>query len=241
MDIKVFRDVLEHDAVFARKTRDDLRTTGTLCLNVIGAPGCGKTSFVRALVALSADRLRCGVIIGDITSQLDAERFAPLEIPVVQLNTGGACHLEARLARRGFESIDLADLDLVIVENVGNLACPAEFDLGEDIKISMVSVTEGHDKPSKYPLLFHHAGCHVLSKTDLAPFVDFDRAAYEAALKATGHDAPVFPVCAKSGDGLPEFLDWVVKQLDAKRTGMLPEPGFAIHAHAGGHEHPHRH
>lgn len=227
MEIKVLRDILEHDGEFARRTREDLRGRGVLCLNLIGAPGSGKTTMLRSLIALASDRLRFGVIIGDIASQLDAERFSPLGIPVVQLNTGGACHLSARLTRRGFEALASNELDVVMVENVGNLACPAEFDLGEDAKLSMVSVAEGHDKPVKYPLLFHQAAAHILSKTDLDPFVDFDRLQYYAALNATGHHAPVFPICAKTGEGLDAVIDWIAGMLDAKRkggeTGLRPE------------------
>jgi len=181
------------------------------------------------------------VLEGDIATTRDAERIEKLGVPVVQLLTGGTCHLEAPLVQRGLGELNLDAIDLLFIENVGNIACPAEFDLGETAKVGILSVTEGHDKPAKYPLLFHEIGALVLSKTDLLPYTDFDFEQFRGDFRKLNHDAPFFQVSCKTSSGIDEWVHWI----EHLCAGDLH---FEPHSHgqrdlAGiiqPHQHPHR-
>src|ERR1051326_6660053 len=174
MNIKVLRNILEANDQIASRIREQLAAKHITAINLISSPGAGKTSLLEHTIPLLKNRYRIAVLEGDIATTRDVERIEKLGIPVVQLLTGGACHLEAPLIQRGLGELDLDKLDLLFIENVGNIACPAEFDLGETVKVGVLSVTEGHDKPAKYPLLFHEIGALVLNKMDLLPHTDFD-------------------------------------------------------------------
>lgn len=178
-------------------------------LNLIGSPGCGKTTLVENMVAHLDGRVRFAVLEGDVETTRDAERLARLGVPVSQLLTSGACHLEAKLVHRALSDLSLDDLDLVIVENVGNMVCPAEFDIGETAKVAVLSVTEGEDKPLKYPLLFREARAVVLSKTDLLPYLSFDIEACVDFLSKINGRVPVFRVSATTGTGMDGWIAWV--------------------------------
>ena len=208
--IRVYKDLMGANEEWARKTRDLLAEKKLAMLNLIGSPGSGKTTLLEKMVAGLAGKLRFAVLEGDVETTYDAERLDKLGVPTSQLLTGGACHLEAKLVHYALKDLPLDDLDMVIVENVGNMVCPAEFDIGEDAKIAVVSVTEGEDKPEKYPLLFHEAKAVVLTKTDLLPHVPVDVDAFMGHLRRVNAAVPVFQVSAWKGQGLEAWIDWVV-------------------------------
>jgi hydrogenase nickel incorporation protein HypB len=209
INVKVLKNVLEANDTLAARIRQQLTAVKVTAINLISAPGAGKTSLLERTLPLLKPRYRLGVLEGDIATTRDADRIAKLGVPVVQLLTGGTCHLEAPLVQRGLGELNLNALDLVFIENVGNIACPAEFDLGEKAKVGILSVTEGHDKPGKYPLLFHEVAALVLNKIDLLPHTDFDKAAFLADFRKLNATAPVFEVSCKTGHGLSEWAHWL--------------------------------
>ncbi len=209
MKVNVVENVLQVNDELAAKVRDTLARAGVRSINMISAPGSGKTTLIERAIEALGRELRLGVIEGDPDTNLDAERIAALETPVVQVNTAGGCHLEANLVLRGLESFDLKALDLIIIENVGNLVCPVSFDLGEDLRVAVVSVTEGHDKPAKYPALFRKADVVVLNKIDLLPHVDFDEAFFNDSIRKLNADVPVVRLSCRSGEGLDAWKAWL--------------------------------
>jgi hydrogenase nickel incorporation protein HypB len=209
MQVKVLRNILEANDRAADEVRANLELAGVSAFNLIGGPGSGKTSLLEQVIPRLVDRRRMGVLEGDIATTRDAERIAALGVPVIQLLTGGGCHLEATFVARGLGELGLESLDLVFIENVGNIACPAEFDLGETAKIGVLSVAEGHDKPAKYPLLFHEISALVLGKIDLLPHTDFDMEAFESDFRGLNTRAPIFPLSCRTGDGVDPFVDWL--------------------------------
>ena len=211
MDIKVLRNILEANDQVADRNREQLASKKITTINIISAPGAGKTSLLEKTIPQLSPHFRIGVLEGDIATTRDADRIAKLDVPVIQLLTGGACHLEAALVQRGLGELNLDALDLVLIENVGNIACPAEFDLGENAKVGILSVTEGHDKPGKYPLLFHEVSALVLNKVDA---VKRDTL-LGLALQLNAEDIfdHVFMISALTGDGTKDVEAWVVSQL----------------------------
>ena len=208
MEIRVLRDIMEANDRAADEVRATLADAGVTAFNFIGGPGSGKTSLLEQVIPRLVER-RVGVLEGDIETTRDGERVGALGVPVVQLLTGGGCHLEATFVARGLEEIGLDGLDLVFIENVGNIACPAEFDLGEAAKVGVLSVTEGHDKPAKYPLLFNELSALVLGKVDLLPHVDFDMQAFESDFRNLNAQAELFPLSCRTGEGVDAFVDWL--------------------------------
>jgi len=209
MNVKVLRNILEANDQLADRIREGLAAKKVASVNLISAPGSGKTSLLECSIALLKRDYRIAVLEGDIATTRDADRIAKLGVPVVQLLTGGACHLEAPLVERGLRELDLDALDLLFIENVGNIACPAEFDLGETVKVGMLSVTEGHDKPAKYPLLFHEISALVLNKIDLLPYVNFDYDQFLSDFRKLNAEAPVFQLSCVSGDGTRDWTHWL--------------------------------
>jgi hydrogenase nickel incorporation protein HypB len=209
MKITVVRDILEANDRIAQQNRDLFNENKLLVINLMSSPGAGKTSLLeRSITALKKD-LRIGVIEGDIQSSQDAERIAQTGIPVVQINTGGACHLDGNMIRDTFGEFSFKDLDLLVVENVGNLVCPAEFKVGEDFKAMILSVTEGDDKPAKYPLMFHESSVLLINKIDLLPYVDCSvEKIREDALKINP-GLSIFEISCKTGEGLEDWYNWV--------------------------------
>ncbi|MCK5242348.1 hydrogenase nickel incorporation protein HypB [bacterium] len=208
-EIKVYRDLMGANEEWAQKTRDVLKEKNITMVNIIGSPGAGKTALLEKTHALLATDTRFAVLEGDVETTRDAERLAPLNIPVSQLLTDGACHLEAKLVHYALLDLPLNDLDMVIVENVGNLVCPAEFDIGEKAKIAVLSVTEGEDKALKYPLLFREAEAVVVSKTDLLPHIPFNLEACLAAIKQINAQTSIFTLSSLTGDGLEAWVQWL--------------------------------
>jgi hydrogenase nickel incorporation protein HypB len=217
MKISVVKNVLDANDRIARENRDLFDDKRLYVINLMSSPGAGKTSLVEATILSLRDRYRIGVIEGDIQDTYDADRVARLEIPVVQINTGGGCHLDANMIREALPSLDLNRLDLLIVENVGNLVCPAEFKIGENVKIMILSTPEGADKPAKYPLMFREAAAMIINKMDLIPYVDFDLEKAKKDSLALNRNLRIIEVSCKTKAGLPDWIQWLTEQIDEFR------------------------
>jgi len=217
MQIPVVRNILEANARIAVELKTFFADRGILVLNLMSSPGAGKTTLLERTLTDLRGELHMAVVEGDLQTDNDARRVAATGAQAVQINTEGGCHLTSSLVQEAVNNLDLTGLDILFIENVGNLVCPAEFDLGEDAKVTLLSVTEGDDKPEKYPLMFHISAAMVLNKTDLLPYVDFDldRATHYA--HALNEGLRVFPVSARTGDGLAAWYDWLRAKLREKR------------------------
>ena len=215
MKISVVRDILEANERIADQNRDLFNEHGMLVLNLMSSPGAGKTTLLEKTIEALKDDLKMGIIEGDIQSSQDAERIAAKGIPVVQINTGGACHLDGNMIRDTFGEFNFEDLDLMVVENVGNLVCPAEFKVGEDFKVMILSVTEGDDKPAKYPLMFHESTVLLINKIDLLPYVDCSIDKIKEESLKINPDLTIFDVSCKTGEGLDGWFDWLRKRAQA--------------------------
>jgi hydrogenase nickel incorporation protein HypB len=197
-----------------------------LCLNVMSSPGAGKTSLLEHTITALASDLEMAVLEGDMTTQLDAQRLEAVGVPVIPITTGRACHLDAAMVSGGLsllqQRLDPASLDVLWVENVGNLVCPAEFEVGEHRKVALLSVTEGDDKPLKYPVMFREADCVLITKTDLLPYLPVDLQRFEAHIREVNPRCTVLPVSATSGDGLEAWYGWVLSSCAALRADPSP-------------------
>jgi hydrogenase nickel incorporation protein HypB len=210
--VNLNRSLMEKNDRLAERNRGFFRAKKLLVLNVVSSPGSGKTTFIRETAAQLAGRLRLGVIVGDLATDNDAARLKIAGIPVVQITTGTVCHLDAEMVSKAAAQLDLDKLDVLVIENVGNLVCPADYDLGEDLRVVLLSVTEGEDKPLKYPPMFHSADVAVVTKCDMASAAGFNRELALANLKRVSHHARIFELSAKTGDGMKAWLDFLVKQ-----------------------------
>lgn len=221
MEIRVLRNVLDANDLIARENRRQFDAQGCFVVNVMSSPGSGKTTILERTLRGLDGRLKAGVIEGDVLGTLDADRLAPFGVPVVQINTdphfGGECHLDARMVRNALPQLPLEGLDLVFIENVGNLVCPAEFWVGEDRKVMVLSVAEGDDKPLKYPLMFRVADLLLLNKIDLLGHVDFDRQRFRTNLARVNPGLSVLELSARTGQGIDGWVDWVVAHATATR------------------------
>lgn len=209
MEIKVVEKVMKVNDELAQGVRDKLVKAGVVGLNFISAPGSGKTTLIETALRRFGGTPSIAVIEGDPDTTLDAERIAACGAPVIQVNTAGGCHLEANLVDRALASFDLDTIDLLIIENVGNLVCPVSFDLGEEKRVAVVSTTEGHDKPAKYPKLFRTANVVVLNKIDLLPHVNFDTNVFRASVEKLQPGAEIIEVSCTSGEGVDAWCDWL--------------------------------
>ncbi|MBF0520692.1 MAG: hydrogenase nickel incorporation protein HypB [Nitrospirae bacterium] len=210
MNIQVVSKILEANDRLADSNARKLKAAGVYTINLMGAPGAGKTSVLEAVITqLKSGGLRVGVIEGDITGSEDAQRIATLNVPVVQINTGGACHLDANMINEVLDSMPLDSLDMLIIENVGNLVCPAEFKVGEDIKLMVLSVTEGDDKPLKYPLMFRESAALVFNKIDLLPYINFNMDRAQKDAMTIHHEIRIFKTSCKTRDGVEELCAWL--------------------------------
>jgi hydrogenase nickel incorporation protein HypB len=218
MEIDLSQRILARNEALATENRARLAENGVFALDVLASPGAGKTTTILATIAALRERYRIAVVEGDIASRVDAEKVKEQGIPAVQINTGGACHLEADMVSRALDALPIADLDLLIIENVGNLVCPTEFDLGQGARIVILSVPEGDDKPLKYPGIFAMAEAIVLNKVDTMPMFDFDEAAFADAVRHLNGTAPIFRVSAKTGEGIGEWVAWLAGRIDAARA-----------------------
>lgn len=219
MQIPVIRNVLEANEKMADKVRERLLGHDILALNLISSPGAGKTSLLERTLRDLAGTFRMAVIEGDLQTSNDAERVAATGAQAVQINTEGGCHLNSDMVSRALDKLSLDGVDILFIENVGNLVCPVEFDCGEDAKIALLSVTEGDDKPEKYPLLFNLARAMVLNKIDLLPHVDFDLARARAFAVKLNRSLDIFELSCRSGEGLDAWYRWLEKARAGKMRG----------------------
>lgn len=210
MEIKVLKNILEANDTIAERNRRLKESRNLLMVNIIGSPGAGKTSII--LRTIEKLKIPCGVIEGDIASDIDSRKMAENGIPVVQINTGGECHLDANMVSKGLENIDIKK-GLLFIENVGNLVCPAEFEVGEDFKVALISVAEGDDKPYKYPLIFSKARAVLLNKVDLMPYLDFNKDFFYKGIRSLNPEAAIFEVSSKTGEGIDEWCRWLMAKL----------------------------
>ncbi|MFW5487857.1 MAG: hydrogenase nickel incorporation protein HypB [Desulfovibrio sp.] len=218
MKIPVVRNILEANDRISKQLKKIFDEKGILALNLMSSPGAGKTSLLERTLTDLAGEFKMAVIEGDLQTDNDAQRVAATGAQAVQINTEGGCHLDGTMVMQALENIDLEGLDIMFVENVGNLVCPAEFSVGEDYNVALLSVTEGDDKPEKYPLLFHISAVMLLNKTDLLPYVDFDLDKATAHTKALNKDIEVFPVSCRANEGLDKWYDWLRQAVSAKRS-----------------------
>ena len=216
---KVVREnVLDANDTLARANRDSFDRAGTYTINMMSSPGAGKTALLERTLERLRNQLRLGVLEGDVQTTLDADRLARFHIPLVQVNTdpgfGGECHLDANMVRSGLGELPLEDIDILIIENVGNLVCPAEFRVGEDVRVMVYSVTEGEEKPLKYPLMFRSADLVLVNKVDLLEHLDFDLDQFLGNLDAVNPGVRTVLTSARTGQGVGEWCDWLGKRLE---------------------------
>lgn len=209
MKVKVVTRILEANERLAEENRKRFREAGVFVVNLMGAPGAGKTTLLERTIAELKDKKRLGVIEGDIAGSDDAERIHDTGVPVVQINTGGACHLDANMISEVLADVPLKELDILVIENVGNLVCPAEFKVGEDLKAMVLSITEGHDKPLKYPLMFRESSALVLNKVDLLPHMDVDLDKIRKDALSLNPAIRIFEVSCKTGEGIGKWTEWL--------------------------------
>ena len=227
MDVHV--PVLDANDRLAERNRGFFAAKILLVINVFSSPGSGKTSLLQKTAEMLRGRVRMGVIVGDLATDNDAERLSRADIPVVQITTGTMCHLDARMIAEAMKKMPLDDLDVLIIENVGNLVCPASYDLGEGVRVVLLSVTEGEDKPLKYPPMFHSADVALVTKSDLADAVDFNRDAALAALNKVAHHAHVMEVSSKTGEGMEAWCEEIVERARHAREGTIQHHGHHHH------------
>ncbi|MDH7487893.1 MAG: hydrogenase nickel incorporation protein HypB [Anaerolineae bacterium] len=216
--VEVVTDIMSANDQIAQENAAALQSHRILAVNLMASPGAGKTSLILQTARALDGRLRLGVIEGDVASRIDADKVAAAGIPVVQINTGGACHLDAPMIRQALRALPLDEIDVLIVENVGNLICPVEFRLGETLRVMIASVPEGHDKPYKYPGIFTAVEAVVINKMDLAPYVDFDLDALREAIRGMNPRAEIFEVSCRTGEGIDRWADWLWTQWQAHRS-----------------------
>ena len=218
--LEVRKNVLKQNDVIARALRDRFRAQGTLAVSLVSSPGAGKTTFLEKTLTLLKPHFRVAALVGDLATENDALRLARSEVPVKQITTGTLCHLEAAMIEHALEDWNLGQLDALFVENVGNLVCPASYDLGEDLRIVLLSVTEGEDKPLKYPTIFNSADVAVITKIDLAAAVEFDERAADANIQAVRPGMQVFKISAKTNEGMDDCLQFLADALTERLQEM---------------------
>lgn len=217
MEIKVMANILEKNDQIAAEVNKLFSARGIFVFNLLGSPGSGKTSLLERTIAALKGKLRLAVIEGDLFTSKDAERIARHGVPVVQINTGGGCHLDATMVKNVLNKLALDDLDLIIIENVGNLVCPAEFNIGEDVKVTVLSITEGEDKPLKYPLIFKQSRLAILNKIDLLPHTEFNLQAAVDDITSINPHITLLKTSCRTGEGLDRWVDWLRCQVESKK------------------------
>ncbi|HYA14975.1 MAG TPA: hydrogenase nickel incorporation protein HypB [Syntrophales bacterium] len=216
--ITIVKNILDANDRIAEENRKLFDNQKIYVLNLMSSPGAGKTSLVEKTIEALQSRYKIGVIEGDIQGSSDAERIAKLGTPVVQINTGGACHIDGNMVHEALTGLDINKLDLLVVENVGNLVCPAEFKIGENIKVMVLSTPEGSDKPAKYPLMFQQSEAMIINKTDLLPHVDFDMKKAKKDALSLNRNLRIFEVSCKTSAGLKDWYDWLSNRIEAFRS-----------------------
>ena len=216
--LTIKEDILEANDAKSRANAEFLEKKGIMMVNIMSSPGAGKTTVILKTIEDMKDKIRMGVIEGDVASSVDADKINEQSVPVVQINTAGGCHLDANQIKHGLDNLPLDDIDLLLVENVGNLICTAEFTLGEQKRVMILSLPEGHDKPYKYPLMFTEVEVVLVSKMDLAPLLEFDLDEFSSAVKGLNEKAEIIPISAKTGEGMNTWYSWLEKQLKSRQN-----------------------
>ena len=209
MEIKIMKNIMDANEKLAQENRLFFESKGITAINIMASPGAGKTSVILKIIERMRDLVGVSVIEGDISSSIDAEKIDSLGVPVVQINTGGGCHLDANMIKAAALDLNASDKSILLIENVGNLVCPSTFDLGEKIKMVIASIPEGHDKPYKYTSMFELADVIVLNKIDLAPYIDFDRDSFYRGIRALNEHAKVLEVSCRTSEGVSELINWL--------------------------------
>lgn len=218
MEIKVMANILDKNDQLAIVINNRLSAAGVFVLNLMGSPGSGKTSVLENTIANLKGKLSMAVIEGDLFTSKDAKRIERHGIPVIQINTGGGCHLDANMVNNVLDKLDLGALDLLIIENVGNLVCPAEFNIGEDAKATVLSITEGEDKPLKYPLMFKQSQVVILNKVDLLPYTSFNMTDAVEDITSINPHTNLIKASCRTGEGLTEWYEWLINQVANKKA-----------------------
>jgi hydrogenase nickel incorporation protein HypB len=216
MEIKVVKDILGANEQIAERNRQLFDSNKVFAVNLMSSPGAGKTSLILETIKRLKGKTRVGVVEGDISSSLDAEAIGKEGVPVVQINTGGECHLDANMTSTALGSLPLKDIELLLIENVGNLVCPAEFALGEHKKVLISSTPEGDDKPFKYPLMFHLVDVVLINKIDLLPYLKFNAEAFSRAVQGINQKVEIFPVSCTTGEGIEKWVSWLLSQMSRR-------------------------
>ena len=216
--VEVRKNVLKQNDVIARGLRDQFRAAGVFVVSLVSSPGSGKTTFLEKTLTLLQPRYRVAALVGDLATENDAKRLARSKAPVKQITTGTLCHLEAAMVQRALEDWNLQELDFLFIENVGNLVCPSSYDLGENLRFVLLSVTEGEDKPLKYPTIFNSADVAIVTKIELAEAVEFDWEAAQKSIQSVRPGMQIFRLSAKTGQGMEEYLSFLAQQLAELRS-----------------------
>jgi hydrogenase nickel incorporation protein HypB len=217
MKIPVLQNILSANDAIARRNRERLDKQGILAINIMSSPGSGKTSLILQTINHFKSKARVAVIEGDVASRIDADKVSQQGAPVVQINTDGGCHLEANMTASALDNLPLEEIDLLLIENVGNLICPAGFALGEDKKVTLLSTPEGDDKPYKYPTIFVESDVVLVNKIDLLPYLDFNLEAFKKAVTGLNDKVKILPVSCKTGEGLEAWFSWVEREMGKKK------------------------
>ena len=220
-EIKVVANILHTNEQITSKNKQLLHEKGIYVINMMSSPGSGKTSLLERVISKLKDKVSIAVIEGDLYTTKDAERIEAQGVPVVQINTGGACHLDGKMIKGALDSLNLDKVDLLVIENVGNLVCPAAFDLGEDIKITVLSTPEGNDKPLKYPRMFENSAAIILNKLDLLEFTNFNKVEFYKDINSLDAHATIFETSCVKDQGIDELCSWLSQQIDNKRGGNV--------------------
>ncbi len=218
MEIKVVKDILGANEQIAERNRQLLDSKGVLAVNLMSSPGAGKTSLILETIKRLKGKTRLGIIEGDVSSSLDAEVIGKEGVPVVQINTGGGCHLDANMIYSALGNVPLQDIELLLIENVGNLICPAEFALGEHKKVLISSIPEGDDKPFKYPSMFHKADAVLINKIDLLPYLKFNTDAFSQAIRGINERVEIFQISCATGQGIEKWVSWLLTQMSRRQS-----------------------
>lgn len=216
-EVNVVTNILQENEELTADNKKMLDEKGIYVINLMSSPGSGKTSILEKVISKLKSEIRIAVIEGDIYTRKDAERIEAQGVPVVQINTGGACHLDAHMIKHAIESLNIDEVDLLVIENVGNLVCPAEFEVGEDIKVCVLSTTEGNDKPLKYPLMFEKSSAVILNKIDLLPFTNFSKEEFYTDIKSLNANAKVFETSCAKDEGIEELCLWLKDNINEKK------------------------
>ena len=241
--VTVLHSLLHENDHTAKHNRDHFDQHSVLAINLMSSPGAGKTALLEATIQQLDSNIRIAVIEGDLETENDAERIRKHGVKAIQIATGSACHLDAHMIHQALHNLDLSEFDVVFIENVGNLVCPASFDLGQHLNVTLLSVPEGDDKPAKYPVMFRTSDLVMISKCDLLPILDdFKPERAKGYLRDIASTAPVMELSSKDKSGLPQWIDWINQQIEIRKTYLEQHPVSAGHAHHGhGHHHHHEH